>query len=667
MAVISTQNISYRIVAVNNQTNEDVQLDVFQDEDLKVSNNVTGLFDIAQLPSDFTRQLTIPGTSKNNAFFEHVYDISIDNPFLFATNIKVPCYIDFNSVYLINGYLQLNKVNVYQNKSIDSYEITIFGTLSSFGRDLNNNFLSNLTTLSQFNHTASYDNITNSWDGYLFSGSIVYPLAEYGQKIKYNYGDGQYGIDDTYGALCVQDFKPAIRIKEVWDACFEEYGYSYSSSFWEQSWLNDVYMVCNSGLRYPIMNGPSNVNSGSSIDLETYGLFKISPISGSGVTAVTMSALQPLNWYNISENPGGNLDSNLNYSIDFKTKVRGELNLNFKITPNPLVTGSNAPQFYIVITSATSPGTVYSKTPLVNINNYMQQIAVYNGDVIKEQTFTLLDQWNLQDYTSFTGLPSGSYNFNLAYEEINTSIPNFSVVLEPDSNTNSFLSVTKCNQAGDFLIMSIPDNMPVGNNGLNNGIKLIDFVTSVQKKFNLVMYPNKNKPNQFIVETFNDWYKTGKIKLFDNFIDLNKDIEVIPANNLAVNKLTFGDKLDGDYVSQQFAKGANREYGKSYYIDKTNYFSQGEYKVETGFASSPLIYLQGTGLSGSVTGISPDAGPCSSYTAITTEFSSGYLNYYDCNGVYQTQYLSSNVQFNFCAKTGTPNGIMFIIYNGDCN
>ena len=84
MAVISTQNISYRIVAVNTQTDEDVQLDVFEDEDLKVSNNVTGLFDIAQLPSDFTRQITIPGTLKNNAFFEHVYDISIDNPFLFA-------------------------------------------------------------------------------------------------------------------------------------------------------------------------------------------------------------------------------------------------------------------------------------------------------------------------------------------------------------------------------------------------------------------------------------------------------------------------------------------------------------------------------------------------------------------------------------------------------
>ncbi|NCV80293.1 MAG: hypothetical protein EBW25_05900, partial [Actinobacteria bacterium] len=83
MGVISTQNITYRLIA------NDEQLDVFEDEDLKISNNVTGLFDIGTLPSDFTRQITLPGTKKNNAFFEHVYDISIENPFLFATNIKV--------------------------------------------------------------------------------------------------------------------------------------------------------------------------------------------------------------------------------------------------------------------------------------------------------------------------------------------------------------------------------------------------------------------------------------------------------------------------------------------------------------------------------------------------------------------------------------------------
>jgi hypothetical protein len=121
----------------------------------------------------------------------------------------------------------------------------------------------------------------------------------------------------------------------------------------------------------------------------------------------------------------------------------------------------------------------------------------------------------------------------------------------------------------------------------------------LQKKFNLVIYPSKVNRNQFIVETFNNWYKQGEVKDFNKYINLDQKLEVIPANNLAVNELNFGDKLDVDYVSQQFSKLANRPYGKQFYIDTENYFSQGKFEVETTFASSPLLYLSGTGVSGS--------------------------------------------------------------------
>ena len=212
MGIISTQAFTFRLVA------NGTQLDLFDDEDIQLSNNVTGLFDIGVLPSDFTRQITLPGTKVNNAFFEHVYDISIDSPFLFATNIKVPAYFDFDSVYLSQGYLQLNKVNVRANKYIDSYEVTIYGTLSSFGRDINRNFLTDLSSLTSYNHTSSYDNISASWSGGLFSGDIVYPLADYGTGWKYTAGDQYFGLDDSEGAMTVADFKPAIRIKPVLDA-----------------------------------------------------------------------------------------------------------------------------------------------------------------------------------------------------------------------------------------------------------------------------------------------------------------------------------------------------------------------------------------------------------------------------------------------------------------
>ena len=59
------------------------------------------------------------------------------------------------------------------------------------------------------------------------------------------------------------------------------------------------------------------------------------------------------------------------------------------------------------------------------------------------------------------------------------------------------------------------------------------------------------------------------------------------------------------YISQQFSKAANREYGKQYYVDTENFFSQGKFEVKTTLASTPLVRIAGTGLSGSVAGLNP--------------------------------------------------------------
>ena len=576
MSIISTQAFTFRLIA------DGTQLDIFQDEDIKLSNNVTGLFDVGQLPSDFTRQITLPGTKVNNAFFEHVYDISIDSPFLFNTNIKVPAYFDFDSIYLSSGYLQLNKVNVIGNKFIDSYEVTIYGTLSSFGRDINRSFLTDLTTLSAYNHTSSLQSITGSWQSGLFNGDIVYPLAEYGQLINYSPEENNFGIDSEYGGLCVQDFKPSIRIKKVVDAIFQEAGYQYSSSFLAQPWIDDVYMICNNSLKYPQY---------ASVDPETYGLFKIGPISGSNMTSVTMSASTDLQlpWLNVLTNPGANYNAGTSiWSTSYGTEVRGTINLNFEISSST----QSVPVFALRIKDSTS-GTTISNQRLGVINDYMEQISRYNNGPTKPQIIEASQQFN-SGY-----LPSGSYKYYLEYE--NSGAGAVRVVLDPNNTVRSYLEVNKLTSIGDGLIMDIPSNMPFGT----NGIKQIDFILGLQKKFNLVIYPDKTKLNQFIIETFNTWYKQGGVKDFNRYINLDDKIEVIPANNLAVNKLNFGDTLDTDYVSQQFAKQANREYGKSYYVDTENYYSQGTYEVKTTFASSPLLRIAGTGQSGSISGINP--------------------------------------------------------------
>jgi hypothetical protein len=631
MGVISTQGIEFQLVA-----NGEI-LDLFTDEDIKLSDNVTGLFDLGIIPADFTRQITLPGTKKNNAFFEHVYDISVFNPDTFATNIKVPAYLDFGGLYLSQGYLQLNKVNLYANKFIDSYEVTIYGAVSSFAREINRSYLTDLDSLAAYNHTSSFTNISASWAGQLFNGDIVYPLAEYGQKMRYTSGDPFFGIDDNEGGLSVQDFKPSIKAKIVWDAIFEEAGYTYSSSFIDNGGFDDVYLLCNRALKYPIYSG---------IDLENYGVIKVSPISGSGQTDLNIPQNTGTNlpWYNIQKDPSDVIGDNLSYRLDVTSSLKGILNLELKLS------GSiGGPAIEFIVRNTGSLSTTASLTTLVNFNQFFNNNtfqAFADGNTGQNQTYSIA--------TEFTTarLDPGTYYFGIQwYDQFSAPYNNFSFVLDPNGKPKSSLEIIKVEQAADGRIMNIPLNMPFGT----QGIKQIDFLTSLQKKFNLVMYPSKTVRNEFIVESFNNWYNKGRRWDFNKYANLNEKIEVIPANNLAVNELNFGDILDQDYISQQFSKEANREFGKSYFTDTENFFSQGKFEVKTAVASTQLLQITGTGLSGSVSGLAP-AYSCYVYTNIQIP-ANQTMTWIDCAGTPRSQIIPAFATLNLgCGRQGSHSG-----------
>jgi hypothetical protein len=610
MGLVTTQGVKFQLVA------DDVILDLFEDEQILLSDNVTGLFDLGLIPADFTRQINLPGSKKNNAFFEHCYDISVANPDTFATNVKVPCYIDFNGLYLAQGYLQLNKVTIQQNKFIDSYEVTIYGAVSSFAREINRTFLNDLNSLSIYNHTSSFTNISASWAGNLFNGDIVYPLADYGQALRYTSGDIYSGIDDAAvpsQAMAVEDFKPAIKVKRVWDAIFDYAGYTYTGSFFDQPWIEDMYMICNRQLKYPVY---------PDADLETLGIVKIAPISASGQTdlVVAQSTNTAFPWYNALQDPSNVIGANAAYTLTVTSSLQGVLNLALKLSGS---IGGPSPSLLVMETGS---ATVVSSVSLPVLRDYFydKTISDFAGGTLAQDT-------NYEVATAFATplLSPGTYRFGFEWTDIfNAPYNNFTLTLDPGGKPKSYLAINKVRQGADNKIMNIPLNMPFGT----RGIKLVDFITSIQKKFNLVMYPSKTVKNQFVVETFNQWYNTGRRWDFNKYINLDKKIDVIPANNFAVNELSFGDTLDTDYISQQFAKAANRDFGKSYYVDQQNFFSQGKFEVKTSVSSTPLLYLQGTGLSGSIEGITPTPGQSYLYDLSSI----GY--YYESSACQYAQY-----------------------------
>jgi hypothetical protein len=344
-------------------------------------------------------------------------------------------------------------------------------------------------------------------------------------------------------------------------------------------------MICNRQLKYPVY---------PEVDLETLGIIKIAPISASGQTdlfvAENVEAVFP--WYNALRDPSNAIGVGGAYNLTVTSSLQGVLNLSLKLS------GSiGGPSFQLLAIETGSMVATQVSLPVLNEYFYDKTFSDFAAGTLNQN-----ENYELATKFSTALLPPANYYFGLEWtNQFNSPYDNFTLTLDPGGKPKSYLEINKVRQGADGRIMDIPFNMPFGT----RGIKLVDFITSIQKKFNLVMYPSKTVRNQFVVETFNQWYNTGRRWDFNRYINLDKKIDVVPANNFAVNELSFGDTLDTDYISQQFSKGANREFGKSYYVDQQNFFSQGKFEVKTSVSSTPLLYLQGTGLSGSVEGLTP--------------------------------------------------------------
>lgn len=609
MAVTSGRNKVFKLIA------RGVELDLFQDETIYLSNNVTGLFDLGKLPSDFTRQITIPGTRKNNDFFQHVYDIAVDEPFLFKTNTKVIAQFDFDGFYVSQGYIQLNKVNIKENKYIDSYEVSIYGLLSSFKKDLQNITLTQLSTLDNYDHIFSIGNIVNSWsgssydgssnalwpessiftssvDGHSLGGEVVYCLQDAGKQIAYQSAlpNNLLGINNVEGfagssaggEVKAQNYKPAMRLDIIVDSIFDEIGYTYESTFLSESRFDNTYVLLDRGLRFPVISG---------VDLETYGQIEVGPVSGSSAPLNLLNNVtSSLGFTNVYFDPSNSIiDAEGTYSPFWGSAVVNSSPTDTEVTLNILVSSSTDPAtaYPTLYINPADSGVVTNGIELTYINQVIRRDFQQSGGE-KEYTLT-------QELPTGMSFSSGSEtNFVIGYTT--TGIGSLSVTIGAGANTESRIKIKSLNQLGELLPISMADNMPFAT----NGITLLDFMASIQKKFNLQIYPSKTKPRHFIIETFNNWYKQGKVKNFDTFVDLNQNISVTPANNLGVREVEFGDKLDIDFLSQNFNKSNNREFGKSYFRDTQNFFSEGKLEVESGLSSSPLRYVAGSGITGSL-------------------------------------------------------------------
>jgi hypothetical protein len=103
---------------------EGQRVELFKDESVSLTQSIQNAKDPAKIFTDFSKSFTIPASKTNNKIFKHYYNFDIVGGF--DARVKVPANIELNSLQFRKGFIQLNGVDLKNNKA-DIYRITFFG------------------------------------------------------------------------------------------------------------------------------------------------------------------------------------------------------------------------------------------------------------------------------------------------------------------------------------------------------------------------------------------------------------------------------------------------------------------------------------------------------------------------------------------------------------
>lgn len=206
--------------------------------------------------SIFSRTFRVPATARNTELFTTAFDI---NGVDFDVRLNRPARISVNGILFRTGQARLNKIYESREGARIDYELIFLGETKDFGTSVGEGYLNELV-LTNYDHAPTIPNVELSWQAYpegsitdgLFEGDIIYPLIDFGVNYSANgvpietqIAQGTFGADfftQSGNPLPVERFKPMVRAKVIWDAIFNEAGYTYTSNFINSNRFKQMYL-----------------------------------------------------------------------------------------------------------------------------------------------------------------------------------------------------------------------------------------------------------------------------------------------------------------------------------------------------------------------------------------------------------------------------------------
>lgn len=555
-------------------------LDLYQDIPIKLTRSFAEIQDISKKNSDYTVGIKLPGTKKNNRFFENFF--SVDNvSYNFDPRKRIQCDILINSDSQFSGYMKLNKINI-KNTTYE-YDVTLYSTIGNIIGAIGNNKLVDLNfsdTKYYFNHTFNGGNIIKDWVNTPFTSDdkpplYVYPIIHNGYKyddnddVNFTYS-AETGWDDvtrlydttspidTYATLVdatnagveenrinspseyiiENQLKPSLSYWGLLQLLFKTYGYSIKSDFLNTPWVKSLYMY-----------GPF------SSDQVKLSYRKPNPQT-LPVEQVDVIYTAELRTWQISPPPGDILTFKTKY-YNFTPVIKGtttpcycsdDITIAIDWIQNLGALGSGDEEITTYVTIPAGDSTTESI-------QWVQRWMNVDGGIIWTRQTRDFQRWNTDESNVSVFPKSAPYSLDESdkYQEI---------------------------KQGDFMDFSLI---------LDGQYKQIDFLSSFIKKFNLLLFPNPDNPKEIIIEPFDYYVGTGNIYDWTDKLSYDKGFSIQPAQNVIENSIELTEKEGTDSGNLDFKNKLDRIYGRNIKTSPTEFKSKGK-KIETTYTPSVYRY-----------------------------------------------------------------------------
>lgn len=529
-------------------------LDLFDDEDINLDYSFAEIQDITSKNSSFSKSFSLPGSKNNNDIFQHYYDVNASMTDYDIRNVFEASLV-YNGMEIMKGYLRL------ENVSIDitdiNYNVVFYSNIGLLTSNINDKLLADVN-YDELDHPYNTSVVQSSlYDVDFYTGGtqpyndgrVLYMLAQYG----YDYDDNNDVITSSTPIIDYRDgtqagyfdnistplryfyLKPSVQVKWLYEKIFSEAGFNINSEFFNTAYFQRFYLplTFNEDSLYlkqsekpklifekDTRNSGTTLNGGyitwddvNNVGDGLYFRVKQEDVSEDNITAhafgdTSFRVIQE-GAYKLRVNTSGYNDELVPDTVDLSAFIRLRLH-QIEIGGSTGTTGST---LYTSIGFSIPPGASFTMTDNIEVN-------------LSPNHYYALD------YDVDDGIGTAVLNYI-----------RFEIVDGPR------------NISGDVKLgLELPEQEQ----------KQIDFISGINKRFNLVVVPDLDEPNTFRVEPIIDYIGKGDVLDWSKKLDYNENINISPTTSVINGTLFYNSEKDEDYGNIEFTKAKNIVYGSQY-------------------------------------------------------------------------------------------------------